>query len=141
MAASITDVEVETMGQKAIAAKDRAYCVYSKFRVGACLLTESGEYITGVNVENVSYPVGVCAERCAMGTAVAAGHTRFKAIAVATDINPGASPCGMCRQFMRQFCALDFPIYMYGGDGKYTLTTMGELLPSSFSPADLPPPS
>ncbi|KAM5487816.1 putative cytidine deaminase [Microsporum audouinii] len=95
---TITDAEIETLGQKAIAAKDRAYCVYSKFRVGACLLTESGEFITGVNVENVSYPVGVCAERCAMGTAVAAGHTRFKAIAVATDITPGASPCGMCRQ-------------------------------------------
>ncbi|KAF3481925.1 cytidine deaminase [Arthroderma uncinatum] len=140
MSASITAAELETLSQKAIAAKDRAYCVYSKFRVGACLLTESGEFITGVNVENVSYPVGVCAERCAMGTAVAAGHTRFKAIAVATDITPGASPCGMCRQFMRQFCALDFPIYMYDGQGKYTMRTMGELLPASFSPADLPPP-
>ncbi|KAK2871616.1 hypothetical protein FQN49_003005 [Arthroderma sp. PD_2] len=140
MSASITDAELATLSQKAIAAKDRAYCVYSQFRVGACLLTESGEFITGVNVENVSYPVGVCAERCAMGTAVAAGHTRFKAIAVATDITPGASPCGMCRQFMRQFCPLDFPIYMYDGQGKYRMQAMGELLPESFSPADLPPP-
>jgi cytidine deaminase len=93
---------------------------YSKFRVGACILTKSGEFITGANVENASYPVGTCAERVAFGTAVVcllfyqflyfyflwwdfnlvqvAGHKEFKALAVATDISPPASPCGMCRQ-------------------------------------------
>ncbi|RHZ62706.1 hypothetical protein CDV55_103460 [Aspergillus turcosus] len=84
----------ETLSSKAIGAKANAYCPYSKFRVGACLLTKTGEYIAGANVENAAYPVGSCAERVAFGTAVAAGHQDFKAIAVATDITPGASPCG-----------------------------------------------
>ncbi|THC88248.1 hypothetical protein EYZ11_012303 [Aspergillus tanneri] len=90
--------ELQTLSSKAIAAKATAYCPYSKFRVGACILTQSGEYISGANVENASYPVGTCAERVAFGTAVVAGHRNFKAIAVATDVKPGASPCGMCRQ-------------------------------------------
>ncbi|KAI9927317.1 hypothetical protein AWENTII_011189 [Aspergillus wentii] len=90
--------ELELLSTKAIAAKATAYCPYSKFRVGACILTQTGEYITGANVENVSFPVGTCAERVAFGTAVVAGHQDFKAIAVTSDITPGASPCGMCRQ-------------------------------------------
>lgn len=95
---SLTTQELDTLASKAIAAKDVAYCPYSKFRVGACILTSSGEFIIGANVENVSFPVGTCAERVAFGTAIVAGHRDFKAIVVATDINPGASPCGMCRQ-------------------------------------------
>ncbi|CAK38443.1 hypothetical protein CBS63078_10684 [Aspergillus niger] len=128
--------ELETLSTKAIAAKDTAYCPYSKFRVGACILTESGEFVQGANVENASYPVGTCAERVAFGSAIVAGHRNFKAIAVATDIKPPASPCGMCRQFMSEFTTPEFPIFMYDGEGNYTLTTMGELLPSSFGPSD-----
>ncbi|EDN04028.1 cytidine deaminase [Histoplasma capsulatum] len=134
----VSAAELQTLSSKAIAAKEAAHCPYSKFRVGACLLTEEREFIVGANVENVSYPVGVCAERCAFSTAVVAGHKNFRAIAVATDIVPGASPCGMCRQFMREFCPPSFPVYLYGGDGKYTVKTMGELLPHSFGPNDLP---
>ncbi|KAK2796067.1 hypothetical protein FQN52_000040 [Onygenales sp. PD_12] len=134
----LTPTELTTLSAKAIAAKEVAHCPYSKFRVGACLLTETGEFIVGANVENVSYPVGVCAERCAFGTAVVAGHKSFKAIAVATDITPGASPCGMCRQFMREFTTPSFPVYMYDGEGKFVVKTMGELLPDSFGPEDLP---
>ncbi|KAL1960685.1 hypothetical protein VTO42DRAFT_6515 [Malbranchea cinnamomea] len=137
MASQLTAAELQTLSTKAIAAKETAYCPYSRFRVGACILTESGEYISGINVENVSYPVGTCAERCAFSTAIAAGHRKFKAIAVATDISPPASPCGMCRQFMREFCSTEFPIYMYGADDNYVVKTMAELLPDSFSPADL----
>ncbi|PWY66347.1 cytidine deaminase [Aspergillus heteromorphus CBS 117.55] len=128
--------ELETLSTKAIAAKATAYCPYSKFRVGACILTRSGEYFLGANVENASYPVGTCAERVAFGNAVVAGHRDFKAIAVATDIKPAASPCGMCRQFMSEFAGPSFPIYMYDAEGNYTLTTMGELLPHSFGPGD-----
>ncbi|EEH43737.1 cytidine deaminase [Paracoccidioides brasiliensis Pb18] len=138
MPSAVSTTELQTLSSKAIAAKEAAYCPYSKFRVGACLLTEEGEFVVGANVENVSYPVGVCAERCAFGTAVVAGHKSFKAIAVATDISPGASPCGMCRQFMREFCTQSFPVYMYGKDGKYVMKTMGELLPNSFGPDELP---
>ncbi|PWY69470.1 cytidine deaminase [Aspergillus eucalypticola CBS 122712] len=120
--------ELETLSTKAIAAKDTAYCPYSKFRVGACILTESGEFVQGANVENASYPVGTCAERVAFGNAIVAGHRNFKAIAVASDIKPPASPCGMCRQFMSEFTTSEFPIFMYDGEGNYTLTTMGEVI-------------
>ncbi|RDW64288.1 cytidine deaminase [Aspergillus mulundensis] len=68
--ATLTAQEIELLSSKANAAKEAAYCPYSKFRVGAALLTESGEYFTGANVENASYPVGTCAERVAFGTAV-----------------------------------------------------------------------
>ncbi|RAL06874.1 cytidine deaminase [Aspergillus homomorphus CBS 101889] len=130
--------ELETLSTKAIAAKEVAYCPYSKFRVGACVLTQTGEYFHGANVENAAYPVGTCAERVALGTAVVAGHRDFKAIAVATDIEPAASPCGMCRQFIREFSTSSFPIFMYDGQGNFTLKTIGELLPDSFGPDDLP---
>ncbi|KAL3456673.1 mitochondrial carrier domain-containing protein [Aspergillus heterothallicus] len=134
--AAPTHQEIEILSSKAQAAKAAAYCPYSKFRVGACILTESGEYISGANVENASYPVGTCAERVAFGTAIVAGHSNFKAIAVATDISPPASPCGMCRQFMSEFTSPSFPVYMYDKDMNCTITTIGQLLPSSFGPGD-----
>ncbi|KAL4961905.1 cytidine deaminase [Aspergillus stella-maris] len=136
MSSTLTAQELEILSSKANAAKAAAYCPYSKFRVGAALLTESGEYFTGANVENASYPVGTCAERVAFGTAVVAGQRQFKAIAVATDITPPASPCGMCRQFMSEFTSRLFPIYMYDKDMKCKVITMGELLPNSFGPDD-----
>ncbi|KAJ5369479.1 Cytidine deaminase [Penicillium cosmopolitanum] len=159
---AVTASELQTLSSRAISAKEAAYCTpllpappipacggdrlllrlklspYSKFRVGACIITNAGEYIVGANVENVAYPVGTCAERVAFATAIVAGHKDFKAIAVATDIKPGASPCGMCRQYMREFTTPSFPVYMYDGEGNYTVKTMGELLPDSFGPADLP---
>lgn len=87
-----------TLRGQASEAKNLAYCPYSKFHVGAAILTADNTVITGVNVENASYPVGTCAERVAFGKAVSDGHRKFKAVAVATDITPPASPCGMCRQ-------------------------------------------
>ena len=84
---------------------------------------------TGVNVENASYPVGVCAERCAFGTAVAAGYPRIIAIAVSTDINPPASPCGMCRQFMREFViGEDVCVAMMGRKAEETSITEGTIV-------------
>ncbi|CAD0031834.1 unnamed protein product, partial [Aureobasidium pullulans] len=103
---------------------------YSKFRVGASLLLTSGQIIRGANVENAAYPVGTCAERTALGTAVVEGARRgdIRALAVATDISPPASPCGMCRQYIREFCE----------DGKSTVLTLEQLLPMSFGPESLP---
>ncbi|KAJ5131682.1 Cytidine deaminase [Penicillium atrosanguineum] len=134
----VTAQELEILSTKAIEAKGRAYCPYSKFHVGACILTASGEFVVGANVENAAYPVGTCAERVAFGTAIVAGHKEFKALAVATDIRPAASPCGMCRQFIREFTTPSFPVYMYDADGAYKVMTIGELLPDSFGPEDLP---
>lgn len=122
---------------------------YSLFRVGASLLLNTSNptapsttnIITGANVENAAYPVGTCAERVAMGTAVIAGHRigAFKAVGVTTDILEFCSPCGMCRQFLREFLALETPIFMFNKEGKWIVRTMGELLPLSFGPDVLPP--
>ena len=94
----LTSEEFHALKRHSVAAKETAYCPYSRFRVGAVILTKLGGYISGANVENASYPVGTCAERVAFGKAVTEGHKDFKALAVATDIAPAASPCGMCRQ-------------------------------------------
>ncbi|KAJ9669270.1 hypothetical protein H2201_000622 [Coniosporium apollinis] len=140
----LTAEEIRTLTAKCIEAKAAAYCPYSLFRVGSALLTHSGSYISGANVENASYPVGSCAERVAMGSAVFAGHRRgdFRAIAVATDAPEPSSPCGMCRQFLREFCGEDVPVVMVGregGEGKVVVRTVGELLPLGFGPESLPP--
>lgn len=96
----ITAEQFSSLYKRAVAAKSTAYCPYSNFRVGASLLTHEGIYIDGANVENAAYPVGTCAERVAFGKAVTEGHKKFKAVAVASDITPPASPCGMCRQLL-----------------------------------------
>ncbi|KAF2674106.1 cytidine deaminase [Microthyrium microscopicum] len=113
---------------------------YSKFNVGCTLLlnksTPLGSTISGANIENAAYPVGTCAERVAFGTAIFSGLGLgdFKAIAVSTNIDEPCSPCGMCRQFIREFCDLSVPIFMFNKDGKYTVKTLGDLLPMSFGP-------
>ncbi|KAI5305269.1 hypothetical protein KEM56_004845 [Ascosphaera pollenicola] len=137
MTSNTTQTELETLFAESNKAKDNSYCPYSKFRVGCCILTVSGEFISGCNVENAAFPVGICAEKNAIGTAVAAGHRDFKAIAVSSDISPGASPCGNCRQFIidheaksiREFAPPNLPIYMVDKDGKSTMMTM-EQIPS-----------
>lgn len=107
----LTIQELHDLKRHAVAAKATAYCPYSNFRVGAVLLTTAGAYIPGANVENAAYPVGTCAERVALGKAVTEGHRDFKAVAVATDISPPASPCGMCRQLW----VLAKPLILRGG--------------------------
>jgi len=136
----ITTSQFNTLQTRSSAAKATAYCPYSKFRVGATILTEDGQYINGANVENCSYPVGTCAERVAFGKAVTEGHKAFKAVAVATDISPPASPCGMCRQFIREFCELQIPIFMFDKDGGFVVMRLEQLLPLSFGPEALPSP-
>ncbi|KAL3418692.1 Cytidine deaminase [Phlyctema vagabunda] len=136
----ISTEQFEKLHQRSVAAKSTAYCPYSQFRVGATILTHEGAFIDGANVENAAYPVGTCAERVAFGKAITEGHKKFKAVAVATDISPPASPCGMCRQFIREFCELDTPIFMFDKDGKYVVLKLEQLLPLSFGPEALPPP-
>ncbi|RFU33577.1 hypothetical protein B7463_g2736, partial [Scytalidium lignicola] len=134
----ITTQQFSTLKTRSTDAKATAYCPYSRFHVGATILTNDGQYIDGANVENAAYPVGTCAERVAYGKAVTEGHKGFKALAVATDISPPASPCGMCRQFIREFCEPDFPIFMFDKDGSFAVMTLGDLLPQSFGPSALP---
>ncbi|KAL0938937.1 Cytidine deaminase [Colletotrichum truncatum] len=132
--------QVLELHKRATAAKATAYCPYSKFRVGSTLLSKDGQYTSGANVENASYPVGTCAERVAFGKAITEGIRGFKAVAVATDIEPPCSPCGMCRQFIREFVDLETPVIMFNKDGKYVVMRLQQLLPLSFGPEYLPPP-
>ncbi|PQE12828.1 cytidine deaminase protein [Rutstroemia sp. NJR-2017a BBW] len=136
----ISTEQFSTLHSRCAAAKATAYCPYSRFRVGATILTEEGAFVDGANVENASYPVGTCAERVAFGKAVTEGHKKFKAVAVATDISPPASPCGMCRQFIREFCDLSIPIFMFDKNGDFVVMKLESLLPLSFGPEALPPP-
>ncbi|RVX74028.1 hypothetical protein B0A52_01859 [Exophiala mesophila] len=132
--------ELTKLASLAIEAKEKAYCPYSNFRVGAAVLLSSGTYHTGANVEVASTPVGICAERCAIAPIVASikrpDMPILRAVAVSTDITPPASPCGMCRQFINEFASTgDLPIYMYGKEGlegEVVVKTIGELLPMSF---------
>ncbi|XP_036387385.1 cytidine deaminase-like [Megalops cyprinoides] len=118
-------------------AKEFAYCPYSNFRVGAALLAHDGTVFTGCNVENACYNLGVCAERNAIAKAVSEGYRNFKAIAIASDLNEQfISPCGGCRQFMREF-GTHWDVYLSKPDGSYVETTVAELLPVSFGPEDL----
>ncbi|KAK3300283.1 cytidine deaminase-like protein [Chaetomium fimeti] len=137
---NLTPTEFTSLLSHAQDAKARAYCPYSGFRVGAALLTRSGEYVLGANVENASYPVTTCAERVAFGRAVVDGHHQsggFRAVAVATDAEAPASPCGMCRQFIREFCELSVPIIMFDKNSNFVVMKLEELLPLSFGPDNL----
>lgn len=116
----------------------RAYVPYSRFPVGAAILTEDGSIITGVNIENASYGLTVCGERTAAFTAVAQGHRTFRAVAISTPRAPGATPCGACRQVLNEFKPTDGPltIILDGADGPI-VTDLERLLPSAFGPRDL----
>ncbi|PUU76387.1 cytidine deaminase-like protein [Tuber borchii] len=137
----LTLEELQELSKRATAAKDVSYCPYSNFRVGCALLCDDGSWVIGANVENASYPVTICAERTALVKAITEGKKKFRAIGVSTDISPPASPCGMCRQFIREFSDNSVPIFMYGKEeGECVVRTLGELLPMSFGPEDLLPP-
>ena len=119
----------------ALAGSRNAYIPYSNYRVGAALLTASGQVFTGCNVENAGYSPTICAERTAMVKAISEGHQQFVAIAV---VSRGAgSPCGVCRQFMFEF-APSLKVILADLDGQVSLVaTLAELLPHGFGPANL----
>ncbi|KAJ8259454.1 hypothetical protein GJAV_G00169450 [Gymnothorax javanicus] len=123
--------------KKSSEAKQFAYCPYSKFRVGAALLTYDGTVFSGCNVENACYNLGICAERTVISKAVSEGYRTFKAIAIASDLKEEfITPCGGCRQFMREF-GTDWDVFLSKPDGSYVEMTVEELLPVSFGPEDL----
>lgn len=108
-----------------------AYAPYSGFRVGAALEAEDGRVFTGCNVENASYPVTICAERVALGAAIAAGASRFRRVAIVSSGKRVASPCGMCRQALAEF-GLDVEVTSRTVDGERATWTLQELLPEAF---------
>ena len=116
-------------------ALDHAHAPYSGYKVGAALLCADGTVFSGCNVENASYGLTNCAERTAVFSAVAAGHTKFSAIAIAASNEPDPFPCGACRQVLSEFCSPDLPVYVALADGYETLT-LGDLLPHQFGASD-----
>ena len=117
--------------EKALEAMPRAYAPFSRFKVGAALLTKDGEVFTGVNVENSSLGATICAERTAFVKAVSEGATEFESIAVVSEEGE-VWPCGICRQFMKEFCDDDFRIITGNDVDSLRLYTMDEILPEGF---------
>ena len=114
----------------------KAYIPYSHYAVGSAVLTEDGQIYGGANIENSAYPSGLCAERVAIFKAVSEGNRQIKAIVVVTS--NGGSPCGACRQVMREFAALDMPVILADEKGEIVFeSTMDGILPRSFGPEDL----
>ena len=118
----------------------RAYAPYSKFHVGAALRAEDGSIHGGCNVENAAYPQGCCAETGAISALVAAGGKRILECLV---VGPGPeviTPCGGCRQMLREFASDDLSVHLCGPDGLHRTVTLGQLLPMSFGPHNLEKP-
>lgn len=119
--------------QQAALALQHAHAPYSGFRVGAALLSDSGQVFLGCNVENASYGLSMCAERAAVLAAVAAGQRSFTALAITSDAPPRPYPCGACRQVLAEFCPPDFPILVCdSGAAAPEWLTLGGLLPKAF---------
>lgn len=117
---------------KAILAREKAYAPYSNFKVGAILVDEDGEETSGANIENASYGLSNCAERSAIFAAASKGMRKIKLIAVVADTTGPVSPCGACRQVIKEFASDDTIIILGNLKRDYKIMTMEELLPYGF---------
>ena len=124
--------------RRAFEGMGNAYAPYSNYHVGACVLTKDGNYFLGCNIENAAYPVGACGERVAVFNAYANGYTRdqIEALAIVSDGDSIATPCGMCRQVLSELLNKDTPIILSNGKEEM-ITNIEELLPYGFSSEDL----
>ena len=135
---TVNEKEKRELAESAVEARKRAYVPYSHFSVGAALLTDEGETVTGCNVENASYPAGLCAERVAIFSAVAAGKRHFQGIAV-TGGKEGEEPadfcmpCGMCLQVMSEFAGPDFEILIVKNEEEIQEYCLRDFLPHTFT--------
>ncbi len=134
------NVPLPSLEQAAADVRPRAHAPYSRFQVGAAVWGE-GQMFLGVNVENASFGLTICAERAAVTAAVTAGVTRLDAVAVCTGVSPPSSPCGACRQVLRELAGdpRTFRVVAMNDRGERREWTLAELLPDSFSGAELPP--
>ena len=135
MMATTADVTVQ-LREAAAGAMSRAYSPYSDFRVGVALLASDGTVMSGCNVENSSFPAGICAERGALAAAVVAGHRSFTHLAIMTDAEEPTSPCGMCRQALVEF-APGLQIASHTTSGAEARWSLADLLPHPFTPQSL----
>ena len=117
--------------------RKKAHVPYSKFKVGTALLTENNKIIVGCNVENAAYPQSQCAEASAIGNLVSQGYKSIKEVLVVGSGKLLCSPCGACRQRIREFASLKTPVHICNINGHLKTSTLGELLPDSFGPQNL----
>ena len=127
----------ERLFEAAKKVRERAHVPYSQFKVGAALLSEDKTIIVGCNVENAAYPQSQCAEASAIGNLVSQGFSNIIEVVVIGSGDILSSPCGGCRQRIREFASLDTPIHMCNIDGHLKTSTLAELLPDSFGPENL----
>jgi cytidine deaminase len=120
------------------AARARAYAPYSRFTVGAAILADDGKIYAGCNVENAAYPIGNCAEASAIAAMIVGGGKRIRRVYVTGPGRAPVTPCGGCRQRIREFADPDAVIICHGVEGAPLRTTLAELLPHSFGPEFLP---
>ncbi|GAA0341159.1 cytidine deaminase [Bacillus carboniphilus] len=118
-------------------AMEKAYVPYSKFQVGAALLSDDGTVFHGCNIENAAYSMTNCAERTALFKAYSEGVTHFKTLVVVADTKRPVPPCGACRQVISELCPKDMKIILTNLHGDITELSVEELLPGAFSPSDL----
>ena len=133
-------MDYKQLAAEALIARERSYAPYSGFRVGAALLCEDGSVYRGCNIENAAFSPTVCAERVAIFKAVADGKRAFTAIAVVggREKVETATPCGVCRQVLAEFCGGDFAVILVNDErGNYTETTLSALLPYAFGAGNL----
>lgn len=138
----LTDSLIRELAKKAIDMRKYSYAPYSNFRVGAALLADNGTIYSGCNIENAAYGPSNCAERTAIFKAISEGVRDFTAIAIAGGPEEGikdfCAPCGVCRQVMMEFCHPEsFRIILAKSEDEYRIYTLAELMPLSFSAADL----
>ena len=139
----LTQETIKNLISHAVEARKKSYSPYSHYQVGAALLAENGQVITGCNIENAAYTPTNCAERTAFFKAVSEGIRDFSAIAIVGSpegdvLTQYAYPCGVCRQVMMEFCnPLDFQIIVAKSEDEYRMMTLGELLPEGFGPDNL----
>ena len=117
--------------------REKAHVPYSQFKVGAAFLTDDNSIVVGCNVENAAYPQSQCAEASAIGNLISQGYKNIVEVVVIGSGNKLCSPCGGCRQRLREFAKLDVPIHMCNIEGHIKTLTLDELLPDSFGPENL----
>lgn len=138
----LEQTQIRDLIRRAFAARKFAYTPYSHFNVGAALLTRNGKVYTGCNIENAGYTATNCAERTALFKAVSEGERQFSAIAIVgskegTVNELVTGPCGVCRQALYEFSGPDLTVIMARTEEDYIVTTLGQLLPYGFGPANL----
>ncbi len=130
-------MEINRLVEEAKKARELAYVPYSKFKVGAALLSKDGKVYHGCNIENAAYSMCNCAERTALFKAYSEGDKEFDVLCVVADTKRPVPPCGACRQVIAELCSQDMKVVLTNLQGDIEETTVEKLLPGAFSPEDL----